>query len=230
MPWVAGVDGCRAGWFVVLVGHDEGVVREDNRICASFREVLGLEPRPWIIAVDIPIGLLQKPSAGGRECDKEARRLLGTPRRSSVFTPPTRAALASVNYEEAQSFGTGMSRQAFGILPKIREVDQLMTPEAQETVHEIHPEVCFYGLTGYPMRHNKKSTDGKAERLSALRGRFSHIGGASGKLPGSGVADDDILDAYAAAWTALRLAKNTANRIPLHPPTDAKSLRMEMWY
>ena len=108
MPWVAGVDGCRAGWFVVLVQHDEGVVREDNRICASFREVLGLEPRPWIIAIDIPIGLLQEPSAGGRECDKEARRLLGTPRRSSVFTPPTRAALASVTYEEAQSFGTGI--------------------------------------------------------------------------------------------------------------------------
>jgi predicted RNase H-like nuclease len=37
-----------------------------------------------------------------------------------------------------------MSHQAFGILPKIREVDQLMTPEVQETVREIHPELCSF--------------------------------------------------------------------------------------
>ena len=65
-----------------------------------------------------------------------------------------------------------MSHQAVGILPKIREVDQLMTPEAQETVREIHPGLCFYGLTGHPMRHKKKSTEGKAERLGALQDLF----------------------------------------------------------
>lgn len=231
MPWVAGIDGCRAGWFAVLVKHSRrGVVREEQRICASFLEVLNLEHKPSIMAVDIPIGLLEEPSTGGRECDKEARLLLGTPRRSSVFTPPTRAALASATYEDAQRFGTGMSRQAFGILPKIREVDQLMTPDLQETVREVHPEVCFYGLTGYPMRYKKKSTDGKAERLSAFRGRFSGIGKALNMFPRSQVASDDILDAYAAAWTALRIAENGAKRIPSRPPIDAKGLRMEMWY
>ncbi len=230
MPWVAGVDGCRAGWFVVLVQHDGGVVREEHRICASFREVLDLATKPSIIAVDIPIGLLEQPSVGGRECDREARLLLGTPRRSSVFTPPTRAALASATYEEAQDFGAGMSRQAFGILPKIREVDQLMTPEVQETVREIHPEVCFYGLTGYPMLHKKKSAEGRAERLSAQQGHFSGIGRALGMLPRSHVASDDVLDAYAAAWTALRIGENAAKCIPPRPPTDAKGLRMEMWY
>ncbi len=102
MPWIAGVDGCRAGWFVVLVECGGRTGREGHRIFSSFRDVLDLKPKPTIIAVDIPIGLLEEPSAGGRECDKEARRILGTPRRSSVFTPPTRPALASATYEEAQ--------------------------------------------------------------------------------------------------------------------------------
>jgi predicted RNase H-like nuclease len=144
VAWIAGVDGCPAGWFVVLVELGSSTRREEHRVCASFSEVLGLEPEPSIIAVDIPIGLLDEPREGGRGVDKQARRLLGTPRRSSVFTPPTRPALISATYEEAQSFGAGMSHQAFGILPKIREVDQLMTPEVQETVREIHPELCSF--------------------------------------------------------------------------------------
>ena len=86
-----------------------------------------------------------------------------------------------------------MSHQAFGILPKIREVDQFMTPEVQETVREVHPEVCFYGLTGHPMRHKKKSADGKAERLRVLQDEFSGIERALSMFPRRQVASDDVL-------------------------------------
>ena len=214
----------------MLVELERVIGREEHRVCTSFREVLDLEPKPSIIAVDIPIGLLDEARSGGRECDKKARQLLGTPRRSSVFTLPTRPALVSATYEEAQSFGTGMSHQAFGILPKIREVDQLTSPELQETVHEVHPELCFYGLTGKPMDHKKKSTEGKAQRLRALHNSFPGVARALGRFPRSQVASDDILDAYAAVWTAVRIADNSAKRIPARPPIDAKRLRMEMWY
>jgi predicted RNase H-like nuclease len=80
------------------------------------------------------------------------------------------------------------------------------------------------------MHHNKKSTEGKAERLRALQDHFSDIARALGVFPRSRVASDDVLDAYAAAWTALRIAENAARRIPPRPPIDAKGLRMEMWY
>ncbi|CAN5894254.1 hypothetical protein BH18ACT11_BH18ACT11_14100 [soil metagenome] len=156
--------------------------------------------------------------------------MLGTPRRSSVFTPPTRPALASSTYEEAQSFGAGMSHQAFGILPKIREVDQLMTPDVQKTVHEVHPELCFYGMTGIPMDYKKKSAQGKAQRRRALHDSFPGVARALDRYPRSQVASDDVLDAYAAAWTALRIADNTAACIPERSPIDARDLRMEMWY
>ena len=127
MSWVAGVDGCRAGWVVALVQQQpRGVQKHYIRFCNRFAEVLALAPRPAVIAIDIPIGLLEVQQPGGRECDRQARRLLGR-RASSVFTPPTRALLEATRYEQVRSHG--VSTQAFRILPKIREVDRLMTLE-----------------------------------------------------------------------------------------------------
>jgi len=52
------VDGCRAGWLVVLAHTLARDAQEHQvRLCASFDEVLCLEPAPAVIAVDIPIGL-----------------------------------------------------------------------------------------------------------------------------------------------------------------------------
>ena len=52
------------------------------------------------VLIDISIGLTDSPDQ--RECDFEARRALG-PRRSSVFTPPSRAALEARSYREAST-------------------------------------------------------------------------------------------------------------------------------
>lgn len=41
--------------------------------------------------------------------------------------------------------GKSLSRQAFEIISKIREVDDLMTPELQTRVFEVHPELSFWG-------------------------------------------------------------------------------------
>ena len=58
------------------------------------------------------------------------RRLLGKPRSSSVFPAPVRATLKATNYEEAcrlsmNAHGKSMSKQAYEIIAKIREVDEL---------------------------------------------------------------------------------------------------------
>lgn len=65
--WIAGVDGFRCKWFVVLVHHAQGrVIKPRHQICDSFEEVLNLTPAPKVIAIDIPIGLLDTPEIGGR--------------------------------------------------------------------------------------------------------------------------------------------------------------------
>lgn len=222
--WVAGVDGFRRGWFAVLVSHAQGrVIESRHHVCSSFKEVLNLTPAPKVIAIDIPIGLLGKPEVGGRECDREARRLLNHPRASSVFFPPIRKYLPAQTHSEAP----GISIQTFGILPKIREVDEQMTPELQNRVYEAHPEVSFYHLAGRAMQQNKKKPDGREERLNALTKTLPNIWKEVCSSPLK-VPYDDMIDAYAAAWTGLRIENGIAKRFPENPPVDSKKLRMEI--
>ena len=233
---VAGVDGCRAGWLVVLVdGQGPPNSSSQVRLCTEFEEILLLFPAPAAIAVDIPIGLLDRPQRGGRVCDREARRMLGR-RASSVFSPPSRQVLGATCYEDVRA--QGLSSQAYGILPKIREVDRLMTPELQKVIHEAHPELAFMALAGHPMRFNKKTSRGQRERLHALDRAPRHFFQGIRRTFVEGwkaftrrqVAPDDVLDACALAYTALRIADGTAQRLPPHPVVDQRGIRMEIWH
>lgn len=235
--WVAGVDGCRAGWVVVLVPFQMSARRElknlNIQLCADFGEILALHPTPAIVAIDIPIGLLDKSQAGGRACDQLARQELPG-RTSSVFSPPIRCLLDATEYAQVRQ--RGVSIQAFGILPKIREVDALMTPALQRRVCEVHPELAFRSLTGAPMKHNKKTRSGREERIQALqsikmfRTLKLNLDTVSAMYTRSQVGVDDFLDACALAWVAARIANAEATCLPVKPPTDQKGLRMEMWF
>ena len=211
-------------------------VQVASRLCRDFREVLALPEKPAIIAVDMPIGLLAQPSPGGRVCDRDARKLLRRPRASSVFSPPTRAGPAALSYDDVAGLnGAGVSQQAFHILPKIRDVDQAITPPHQRYVVEGHPELAFMNLAGSPMRHNKKTLEGRGERMCLLRRTF----GNSFRDPPSvrwehaatKVALDDVVDAYVLANLAHRILRGVGNRMPEgRPPEDSRGLRMEIWY
>jgi predicted RNase H-like nuclease len=231
MKWIAGVDGCRAGWIVMLLQRTGRAWEHQITLCLTFADVLALDPAPAVIAIDIPIGLLDKPQLGGRECDRQARKLLGR-RASSIFTPPTRSMLKATHYEHVRT--RGLSIQAFNLLPKIREVDQLMTPTLQQRVHEAHPELAFMSLAGAPMQCNKKTREGREERLHTLgkvfRGIRRTFESACMAFKRSEVAMDDLLDAYILAWTAHQVANGLANRFPANPPVDQKGLRMAIWY
>src|SRR5215470_12049119 len=153
VPLLAGVDGCRAGWVVVVARCDAQDAQEHQvHICARFDDVLCLEPAPAVIAVDMPIGLLAAPQPGGRDCDRLARRLLGR-RASSVFTPPPRPLLEATHYEQVR--GHGLSIQAFNIMAKMREVDRVMTAALQQRVYEAHPELAFQFLADHPLQDRK---------------------------------------------------------------------------
>ena len=41
---------------------------------------------------------------------------------------------------------------------------------------------------------------------------------------------DDFFDACAAAWTAARVARGRAQRLPAEPPVDERGLSMEIVY
>ena len=226
--YVAGADGCRGGWIafkVDLPAHATSVEVVD--LPAWLRD---RPPDLTCLGIDIPIGLLRGP----RACDKAARKLLGQPRGTSVFPAPCRAALGAQTYAEASSINRqkttmGLSQQAWGIAPKIKQVDDAITCECQQWAFEVHPEVCFWALAGErPMAHSKKTKDGAVERAAVLRPPFPEIERHLANRPRA-VGADDLLDAAAAAWTALRWHRNEAECV-CTPELDDRGLSTTIYY
>jgi len=228
-PLVAGIDGAPGGWVVVTVArHDNDAA--DVRLVPDLLGVMGQIDTGTLaaVAIDIPIGLAPD---GARRADVEARRQLG-PRRSSVFPAPVRSVLAATTYEEACALsraacGKAVSKQLFNILPKIREVDALVTPQRQQRAFEMSPELSLALLAGAPMAYPKTTPAGLAERIVALGQVFGaeeierHL-----RQPPRGARRDDILDAFAGVWTARRHA--AGQHLQLGGDVDARGLRMEV--
>lgn len=241
---VAGVDGCRAGWVVAIASALERTCQMDapcvlklkNFVVArTFAEVLSKTRDCKLVCVDIPIGLSN--GAEPRECDVAARQLLGGRRASSVFPTPIRQCLLANDPETASKIcfeylGKKLNRQSFFIMPKIREVDRVMTPELQQRVREIHPEISFWVLNGKkPTQHNKKRLVGRNERIKLLAPIFPDVQQLIAKARQTRhVAPDDILDALVAAWTAGQAVVRKAKTLPENPKIDRKRLKMEILY
>jgi predicted RNase H-like nuclease len=239
-PWLAGVDGCRAGWIAAFVRSSDDV--GDVRVFARFADIITAPERPQIVAVDVPIGLPERTGPGGRTAENAVRPLLGA-RQSSVFSVPSRAALAASDYREACSiaFATSepprrISRQLFMIAPKIREVDACLRADAAPAarVYEVHPEVAFWRLNGErALTEPKKVKSRGYEPGLALRRRLLAQVGLPRTLierpPPAGAAADDLLDALACAAVARRIHAGLATPFPDLPPRDAFGLPMAIW-
>lgn len=158
-----------------------------------------------------------------------------------MFTPPRRPALKAATWEEACEInerltGKRLSKQAWAIAPKVREVDRFLRnePRAREVVREVHPELLFWALNGRrPMREKKSRVAGRRERLAVLSnylpGAESVLTAALARRNGVRYQADDVIDALAAAVVASR-AYGLLNALPEHPPRDAYGLPMEMVY
>lgn len=243
---IAGVDGCRAGWFVALARPGpRGPTQVRCRIEPTIQHVAASLGPGAIIAIDMPIGLLSEPRAGGRDADAALRRVLGS-RRSSVFSPPPRGVLDCTDYHEALAAcrsagdGTALSKQAWNITPRIREVDAFVRATRHETqsprLFEVHPEMCWAvmrsgdPLAPQPARHAKRTPEGHAERLALLNAHgLTPSADALNLVRPGAAARDDALDAHAALWTAWRLARSTAHCMPADPPLDELGIPMAVW-
>jgi len=125
-----------------------------------------------------------------------------------------------------------MSRQARGISARILEVDEYLrkAPRLRARIREVHPEVCFYQMAGgKPCLIPKRKEAGLKERCRLLAPAFKDLPlRAIAESSTVTCAADDILDAFAALWTAERIAAGEARTIPISPPVDAFGLRMEI--
>jgi predicted RNase H-like nuclease len=236
--WLAGVDGCKAGWIAVFVrpeGEDAKV-----RIFSSFAELM--TAGATVVAVDMPIGLPAKAGHGGRAAENAVRPLLGA-RQSSVFSVPSRAAIYAETYGDACRIALAtsepprkVSKQLFNIAPKIREIDACLRGDAQASEHvfEVHPEVAFWRLNGERALTEPKKVKGKLHPPGlALRRKLLMAAGMPPLVIESdapkGAAADDLLDALACAAVARRIHGGQARSFPHPPPVDEHNLRMAIW-
>ncbi len=165
-----GIDGCRSGWCVCLLGSDT----KEVKLYRTIAEVFDDHPEAERVFIDIPMGLSDKDFH--RTIDSEIRVLLKPYKHQSVFTPPCREALDVAGYREALSInrnitGKGISIQSWNLSPKIRELDLLLhnQPLLRDKIYESHPETCFYFLNREKViTSSKKTEEGIKDRLHLL--------------------------------------------------------------
>jgi predicted RNase H-like nuclease len=232
------VDGARNGWVVCIVdgrdaeGPDAGTRVGGTavggtavrwRVAADAAEVLAVTGGCVAVGVDIPIGL--PTGAARRTCDRLAAARLGAAR-SSVFPAPPREVLASRTHPDACAVarrltGRAISLQTFHIGPKIAEWDVVDPPDG---VVEVHPELSFRALAPDVAFASKRTVRGAGQRIAAL-GRWVDVGAALADLP-DGVGLDDVLDAFAAAWSAARWARGVAEVLGGEVDERGRPMRM----
>lgn len=208
---VLGVDGARGGWVGVRLDGDVPSFHFDVTLAGLVTEAAPLS----LIAVDMPIALV---ADGTRAAEDEVRRLLG-PRRSSLFQSPCLGALdfddddyPAANAWSKATVGRGLSKQAWFLVPKIREVRALAASSAV-AVREAMPELSFAAMAGDVALAQPKTTwSGLAARMRLLAEHGLELPADPG--PAGRVAPDDLLDAAAVAWTARRIADGRARCAP----------------
>ena len=167
--------------------------------------------------IDMPIGL---PSRTRHTSDGQLRVHLGA-RRSSIFPTPHRVVLDAVDYRDAlararDATGVGLSKQAWNLVGKIRELDALMTRSCNAR-QRSGPESSFAELAGKPLVRGKTTREGREERTRLLLHSFPDVAEHVARHGGIAV---DVLDALAprgprdASPTAPR--KGTATTIATH--------------
>ena len=226
---VLGMDACPAGWV--------GVVIDPQRRTSVFvaPDVTGLvelvreHHDVAVVGVDIPIGL---PAPLGGQADAEARRAL-VGKASSVFSTPVRAAIEAGTYEEARAANlaatggrTSVSAQAYALREKVLQVDAWVRGRPGARVIEVHPEVSFARMAGAPLLARKKDADGVRARREALA---AHGVVAPAWFRGAGFGEDDLLDACAVAWTAVRHALGVSESFPEVPVVFSDGIPAAIW-
>ncbi len=214
-----------------------------------------------LVLIDIPIGL-KAGGTGERLSDLGGRKVLKA-RKSSIFPVPCREAVYAETYEQAcevneRFTGKRISKQAWNILPKIRDVDGFLiniinSPGSgrkaggaaiRDLIWEVGPEICFQAFAGWPMNYSKKKEEGFLERKEVLKkieplADETFVGEAFvdelietalSRYRRKDVARDDILDALVAAFTAKIGQGYGFEYVPVEPEKDAEGIRIQLVY
>lgn len=218
-----GIDGCRGGWLAACLDRS-GLRLFLLRRIGDFSDAI---KSASLVFVDMPLGLTD--NACGRKCETEARQLMPSNYKASIFLCPCRSAVYAGDYQSANSLqrqktGKGLSVQAWNIGPKIKELDEavLSGDIAYDDLFESHPEMCFAFLNGGTYLHHKKKTkEGAAERIALLQSFVDAeetVQGFMKQTKRKDLAIDDVLDAVCLAVAAKEAGTGSLGFLPAGRP------------
>jgi len=189
----------------------------------SFQSILDEHPSYSAVVVNAPIGFADQPSQGFRQCDIEARALLGR-RAITIRRAPTRTTLLNRGDVSDDHLDAVTAMR----VPMMIEVASEISPYRQRQVYEGHPELSFYFLNREaPMRFSKRRAAGRDERRDVLVERINGIE----KIVDATIAPTaHLLDAAALLFSARRVFLHAARRLPSDAEWDSEGLRMEIVY
>lgn len=221
---VAGIDACRGGWVMALIAAEPDQ-RSEVAVSATIGPLLDRCRRDRIraVGIDMPIGFAVD---GDREAERLARARLGR-RASTLFPSPAHAVLAIDDWPEALAVnrtltGKGFSKQAYHLLAGSRAVRAALQPAEQPWAIEVHPESTFVAMNGGTPLFSKHTGEGHDQRVELITSLVA--ADAVDRIAAAGAPSVDGLDAYAAAWTARRLAQGRAEILGSGTDPDGYSL------
>ncbi len=240
MSWIAGVDGCKAGWIAAILDLATDAA-PTLHVIPSIADLFALQPALAVVAIDMPIGLPDRIDGAGRGPEQRVRPLLGQ-RQTSVFSIPARAAVEALDYAQACRLALAtsqpprkVSKQGFHLFPRIREIDALLRTVSglRDRVFEVHPELAFATMKGGPLDHPKKirgtvNPAGMAERQDLLIAAGIPAATVQERPP-RGAGADDRLDALAALVVARHIHAGRGRPFPEPPGRDSHGLPIAIW-
>ncbi len=211
MIHAAGIDAAPDGWAMAVIGPGPESPSE-LLVAAELVELLDIarERQVAAVGIDIPIGLAVD---GSRAADTLARARMGR-RHSTVFTAPAHAVLTANTYVDAKNINhrdasRGISKQAYSLMVRIRQARSAIRPTDHPWIVEVHPECSFAALNEGTPLDSKHDPKGRRQRILLIE---TNIATDASRVIMHGPAPViDGLDAYAAAWSAARLAAGKAD-------------------
>lgn len=227
---IAGVTTCPGGW-LVLPGRIAGVtvVAEEAFALPNLMEVLDYRPRFDFGAVNIPFGYPEYPNMQYRTADREARDMMGWPRRVGVRPVPSRAALFAKNRKQALAIEPWLTRNDFRRFKWMREAATEIQPFHSRSFYSANADLSFQHMNSdEPLTTSPYHADGQVERLDLIRSKLPGVEEVVSRQPPTGAGQVHMYEAAAMLWTARRASGRAISRVPLDPEWDEAGIRVEL--
>ncbi len=228
--WLAGIVPCPKGWLIIparLAGVT--VVVEEPSVVRTLNEVVDFRPKFDAAAIHSPLGFEDHPMAQYRDCDTEARQMVGWPRRVALRSVPSRAALLAPTKAKARELEPWLTADDFRKFRWLREAASTFQPFHQRNFFSANPDLSYTLLNGeVPLTTSPYHQDGVIERMNLIKQKLPGCEEVILRTPPDGCGQVHMVQATGLLWTARRASGRAINRMPIDPAWDENGLRIEL--